>query len=123
MHTILIVEDNVELLGLLREVLSPEYKVVTVRRGEDAVAIASRIRPDLVIMDLQLPNMNGLEAGRWLKRDLGPKLPIVVLTALAGEADSEAVLRSGVCDAFIAKPAPLVTIRGKVEELLASLDA
>jgi two-component system, cell cycle response regulator DivK len=118
MQKILIVEDNVDLLHLLREVLSRDYEVVTARRGEDAVTLAAVHRPDLVILDLQLPAMDGIEAGRWIKKQMAPAPAILVLTALAEEGDSQAVLRSGCCDAFMAKPAPLDEIRGKVRELL-----
>ena len=118
MQKILIVEDNVDLLHLLKEVLSRDYEVVTARRGEDAVTLAAVHRPDLVILDLQLPAMDGIEAGRWIKKQVAPAPAILVLTALAEEGDSQAVLRSGCCDAFMAKPAPLEEIRGKVRELL-----
>jgi two-component system, cell cycle response regulator DivK len=118
MQKILIVEDNVDLLQLLKEVLSRDYEVMTARRGEDAVTLAAEHRPDLVILDLQLPAMDGIEAGRWIKKQLAPAPAILVLTALAEEGDSQAVLRSGCCDAFMAKPAPLDEIRGKVRELL-----
>lgn len=119
MTTILIVEDNVDLLHVLKEVLSTEYHVLTARRGEDAVTLARSHRPDLVILDLQLPAMDGIEAGRWIKRELRPDfVPILVLTALAEEGDPKAVLASGCCDAYMAKPAPLDQIRGKVRELL-----
>jgi two-component system, cell cycle response regulator DivK len=120
MQKILIVEDNVDLLHLLKEVLSRDYEVVTARRGEDAVTLAAVHRPDLVILDLQLPAMDGIEAGRWIKKQIAPAPAILVLTALAEEGDSQAVLRSGCCDAFMAKPAPLDEIRGKVRELLDS---
>jgi two-component system cell cycle response regulator DivK len=119
MRKILIVEDNVDLLVVLKEVLSADYEVVTARRGEDAVTLARSHRPDLVILDLQLPAMDGIEAGRWIKKELAPaNVPILVLTALADEGDSQAVLDSGCCDAYMSKPAPLDKIRGKVRELL-----
>lgn len=119
MRKILIVEDNVDLLVVLKEVLSKDYEVVTARRGEDAVTLARSYRPDLVILDLQLPAMDGIEAGRWIKKELAPsRVPILVLTALAEEGDPQAVLDSGCCDAYMAKPAPLDEIRGKVRELL-----
>jgi len=75
--------------------------------------------PDLVILDLQLPSMDGIEAGRWIKQELAPReVPILALTALAQPGDAEVVLRSGCCDAYMAKPAPLDAIRARVAELL-----
>lgn len=119
MARILIVEDNVDLLTILRELLSLEHEVRTARRGEDGIDLARTFRPDLVILDLQLPCMDGVQAGQWIKRDSAPEpIPILVLTALASASDHEAVLRSGCCDAYLAKPASIETIRGKVNELL-----
>jgi two-component system, cell cycle response regulator DivK len=121
MPRILIVEDNADLLTILKELLSTDFEVATARRGEDAVSIAREFRPDVVLLDLQLPGIDGIETGRWIKRDAAPRLvPILALTALAGDAEQEAILSSGCCDAYMAKPAPLPTIRGKVDELLFS---
>jgi CheY-like chemotaxis protein len=117
MARILIVEDNPDLLAILRDLLALDHDVVTARRGEDAVAQARELAPDLVIMDLKLPSMSGIEAGRWIKQELGD-VPIVALTAMAQSGDADMVLRSGCCDAYIAKPASLADIRRKVEELL-----
>lgn len=119
MARILIVEDNPDLLMVLDQLLSVEHEVATARRGEDGIALARAFDPDAVILDLHLPSMNGIEAGRWMKRNAAPAhLPILVLTAIAGRGDREAILESGCCDAYLAKPAPLKEIRRKVDELL-----
>lgn len=124
METVLIVEDNPELLGLLRDLLSTEYRILTARRGEEAIELARRNRPRVVILDLQLPTIDGIEVGRWIKTELGARhVAILVLTALADQADSDAILRTGICDAFMAKPAHLSDIRGKVRELLTMTEA
>jgi putative two-component system response regulator len=118
---ILIVEDNVDLLTILREVLSADYEVVTAETGEAAVAIARTFEPDLVLLDLQLPGMSGFDAGLQIKQDAAPRLvPILVLTARAQGEDGTALLARGCCDAFMTKPAPLPIIRAKVDELLYS---
>lgn len=116
MAGILIVEDNRDLAVILRDLLSLEHEVRTAWRGEDAVRMVRERAPDLVIMDLQLPGMDGLETSRWIKREA--PIPILVLTALAAAGDPEAVLASGCCDAYMAKPASLMEIRNKVNELL-----
>jgi DNA-binding response OmpR family regulator len=116
MAGILIVEDNRDLATILRELLSTEHEVRVAWRGEDAVRMARERVPDLVIMDLQLPGMNGIQTGRWIKQEAD--VPILVLTALASAGDPEAVLASGCCDAYMAKPASLQEIRRKVNELL-----
>jgi DNA-binding response OmpR family regulator len=115
---VLIIDDNPDLLHILGQLLATEYDVITARRGEEGVSIAQVERPDVVILDLQLPGMDGIEAGRWLKR-VAPHMPILVLTAM-GNSESENVLRSGCCDAYMTKPAPLNAIRSKVAELLGS---
>ena len=117
---ILIVEDNPDLLAILRELLSAEYEVEAARRGEDAITIARTFRPAVVLLDLQLPGIDGIETGKWIKRDLGSKnVAILALTALAGAGEQDAILACGCCDAYMAKPASLTAIREKVEELLA----
>jgi two-component system, cell cycle response regulator DivK len=122
MATILVVEDNPDLLAILRDLLSVEHQVETARRGEEAVDRAREVEPDVVIMDLQLPTMSGIEAGRWIKQEVGD-VPILALTAMAQSGDADMVLRSGCCDAYMAKPASLADIRRKVEELLLSREA
>jgi CheY-like chemotaxis protein len=116
---VLIIEDNMDLLEILEQLLGVEYSVATARRGEEGIALATTFRPDVVILDLHLPNMDGIEAGRIIKRDAG-NVPILVLTAVAGKGDPEAILASGCCDAYMAKPASLDDIRAQVEQLLAS---
>jgi DNA-binding response OmpR family regulator len=116
---VLIIEDNVDLLSILEQLLSVDYEVTTARRGEDGVTLAATLRPDVIILDLQLPQMDGIEAGLWIKREVGP-VPILVLTAVAGKGEPEAIMNSGCCDAYMAKPAPLDAIRAKVAELLGS---
>lgn len=119
METILIVEDNPDLLLILDQLLSTEYDVVTARRGEDGVVLARELVPDLVILDLQLPGMDGIETGTWIKRERAPDfVPILVLTAMAGPGDADAVLATGCCDMYLAKPTPLDVIRENVRALL-----
>ncbi|MBX6365693.1 MAG: response regulator [Gemmatimonadetes bacterium] len=118
MARILVVEDNVDLLTILRDVLSTEHEVRTARRGEEAIRLARDETPDLVLLDLQLPGMDGIETGRWIKKQAPRPVPILVLTALAAHGDPEAVLASGCCDDYLAKPAPLEEIRDRVRSLL-----
>ena len=116
---ILIVEDNPDLLAILRELLAQDYSVATARRGEDAITLARTFKPDVVLLDLQLPGIDGIETGKWIKRDMAPEhVPILALTAMAGIGEAEAILSCGCCDAYMAKPASLPDIRAKVHELL-----
>lgn len=118
---ILIVEDNADLQTLLNEVLSINYTVEGASSGEEAVAVARTFKPDLVLLDFQLPGMNGSEAARRIKQEAAPRfVPVLVLSALADQLESNDMVNSTCCDALVAKPAPLVTIRAKVESLLYS---
>jgi DNA-binding response OmpR family regulator len=123
MAKILIVEDNVDQLRILRETLKGEHEVATARRGEDGIELARSFRPHLVVLDLHLPAMNGLEAGRWIKGELGAdQVRILVLTGMGVRGESRrAILNSGCCDGYLDKPASVTTIRRKVDELLAAL--
>jgi two-component system, OmpR family, alkaline phosphatase synthesis response regulator PhoP len=118
---ILIVEDNIDLLTILEEVMSTDFDVRTAQNGEDAIEIARAFEPDLVLLDLQLPGIDGIETGRIIKSEADDRfVPILVLTALADIAEKTAIVETGCCDAWMAKPAPLLTIRAKVNELLYS---
>lgn len=116
MARILIVEDNLDLLRTMSELLAEEHEVMATDLGERAVEMVEQSRPDLVMVDIQLPGIDGLETGRRIKRSIGP-VPILVLSALAQNQDPR-ILETGCCDAFLSKPAPLSKIRAKVDELL-----
>ncbi len=105
MKSILVVEDDPTILDLVVILLEREgYRVKAVSCGEDAVAEAGRSRPDLVLMDLQLPGIDGLEATRMLKAEEPLRnVPVVALSAQALKEDRERAVRAG-CDAFITKP-------------------
>jgi CheY-like chemotaxis protein len=113
---ILIVEDNLDLLHTMSELLSAEHEVMATDHGERALEMATRDRPDLVMLDIQLPGIDGLETGRLIKSAIGP-IPVLVLSARAQNGDAR-IQDTECCDAFLAKPAPLARIRAKVDELL-----
>lgn len=105
MGTVLVVEDNpvnMKLAVFLLE--SKGHSVLTAGEAEAGIAIAQERQPDLILMDIQLPGIDGLEAIRRLKRDdLTARIPIIALTALAMKGDEER-MRAGGCDGYIAKP-------------------
>lgn len=102
---VLIVEDNALNLKLLYDILEYHgYSLLTTERGEDAVVIAREHQPDLILMDIQLPDITGMEAARQLKADEHTKeIPIIAVTAFAMNGDRATILKSG-CDDYVAKP-------------------
>ena len=105
MAKILIVEDNPANLKLARFVLeSNGHEVIAAVGAAEGLAHAQKCRPDLVLMDIQLPGMDGLEATRVLKsREPTRNVPVIALTALAMKGDRDRILAAG-CDGYIAKP-------------------
>lgn len=104
-ETILIVDDNAANLKLAKVLLTAEgYHVRTAADAEQALAILAELVPQLILMDIQLPGMDGLELTRRLKSD--PKtcgITVIALTAYAMKGDEEKVLASG-CSGYISKP-------------------
>ena len=102
---ILIVEDNPQSMRVALMTLRPHgYTLLQATDGEEALAVATRDKPDLIIMDLQLPKVDGLEATRRLRQmpDFGG-IPIIAVTAHAMKGDEEKVFKAG-CDAYLPKP-------------------
>ena len=104
-YRILVVEDNELNLKLVRDVLGfAGYEVIEARTGEQGVALAAECRPDLVLMDLQLPGIDGTEAMRQLRASpLTQEVPVVAVTAFAMREDRERAFRSGF-DGYVEKP-------------------
>jgi two-component system cell cycle response regulator DivK len=108
--TILIVEDNALNQQLFAELLE-EAGYATLRAGEglDAFALAKDHRPDLILMDIQLPAISGLEVTRWLKDDPAlMHIPVIAITAYAMPGDEER-MKAGGCEAYIPKPISTMT--------------
>jgi two-component system cell cycle response regulator DivK len=104
MKRILIVEDVEFNRDLLTQLLEDEFEVIVATDGQAGIALAARERPDLILMDLSLPVIDGWEATRQLKADRGLKtIPVIALTAHAMHGD-EAKARASGCDDFLTKP-------------------
>jgi two-component system, cell cycle response regulator DivK len=102
---ILIVEDNELNMKLLNDVLEAHgYEVMSTSRGAVAIEWARQHRPNLILMDLQLPDVSGLDATRQLKADEETRhIPVIAVTAFAMAGDEKKALDHG-CDAYVAKP-------------------
>ena len=102
---VLIVEDNELNMKLFHDLLDSQgYETLQTREGLQALALARQHRPDLILMDIQLPEISGLEVTKWLKDDEELKaIPVVAVTAFAMKGDEERI-RSGGCEAYISKP-------------------
>jgi two-component system, cell cycle response regulator DivK len=116
---ILVVEDNERNLKLLRDVLRyAGYEVVEARTGEQGVELAKECAPDLVLMDLQLPNMDGTEALRLLRDDPATReVPVVAVTAFAMKEDRERAFLAGF-DGYLEKPISVRMLPEQVRGLL-----
>ena len=120
MARILIIEDNPANLKLALLLLkNAGHTALCAIDAESGLALARSDLPDLILMDIQLPRMDGLTATMQLKNDpLTATIPVIALTALAMKADREKSLRAG-CDAYIAKPLRYRELYAAIDSLLA----
>ena len=105
MSTILIIEDNDKNMKLARDILNAKgYKTLEAVTGEEGVKLAKEKVPDLVLMDIQLPGMNGIEAFRQIRADAKTaRIPVVALTASVTPTDRSEINAAGF-DAYVGKP-------------------
>ena len=116
---ILIVEDNEMNMTLTRDLLQMSgYSTLEAGDGKKAIEIAQKKKPDLILMDIQMPVMDGLEATRKLKNDKATgNIPIVALTASVMERDIDNINKAG-CDSHIAKPIKAKEFIKKIAEFM-----
>jgi two-component system cell cycle response regulator DivK len=121
MAKILIVEDNPANMTLAIFLLeSAGYCVVNATNAEAGLALARDEQPDLILMDIQLPGMDGLEATRLLKLDDATRaIPVIALTALAMKGDEQRIRAAG-CDGYIAKPLDTRALAVHIARILAA---
>ena len=117
---VLIVEDNDLNMKLFNDLLEAHgYNTLQTRDGVEALKMAREHRPDLSLMDIQLPEISGLEVTKWLKEDDELRnIPVIAVTAFAMKGDEEKI-RSGGCEAYIAKPISVASFLRTVERFLA----
>ena len=102
---VLIVEDNELNMKLFSDLLGAHgYETAQTREGLKAIGLAKEFKPDLILMDIQLPEVSGLEVTKWIKDDAELRdIPIVAVTAFAMKGDEKRI-RDGGCEAYISKP-------------------
>jgi two-component system cell cycle response regulator DivK len=117
--TILIVEDEPRNLKLLRDLLQRfGYEILEASDGEQGVKLAGEKIPDMILMDIMMPKMDGLEATRIIKADEKTKhIPIIALTSYAMKGDREKTIEAG-CDGYIAKPIDIKEVLKAIEHFL-----
>ena len=120
---ILIIEDNELNMKLLHDVLEAHgYATLTATEGAAALPLAREHRPDLILMDLRLPGISGLEAVRELKSDAGTRrIPVVAVTAFAMVGDERRALAGG-CDGYVSKPIQLSDFLDMVKRFVGAAD-
>lgn len=118
--TVLIVEDNELNMKLFNDLLEANgYSTLRTKSGVEAMTLARDHRPDLILMDIQLPEVSGLEVTRWLKQDEELRhIPVVAITAFAMKGDEEKILAGG-CEAYLSKPISVAKFLETVNAFLA----
>lgn len=103
--TVLVVEDNELNMKLFHDLLEASgYETIQTRNGLEAIDLAREHRPDLILMDIQLPEVSGLEVTKWIKEDDELRtIPIIAITAFAMKGDEDRI-RAGGCEAYLSKP-------------------
>jgi two-component system, cell cycle response regulator DivK len=116
---VLIVEDNDLNMKLFNDLLEAHgYRTLQTRDGVEALRMARQHRPDLILMDIQLPEVSGLEVTKWLKEDEDLRsIPVIAVTAFAMKGDEEKI-RDGGCEAYIAKPISVASFMRTIERFL-----
>ncbi len=116
---ILIVEDNELNMKLFRDLLEAHgYETMQTREGLQALTLAREHRPDLILMDIQLPEVSGLEVTKWLKEDDElSSIPVIAVTAFAMKGDEERI-REGGCEAYISKPITVIPFMDTIKSFL-----
>ena len=116
---VLIVEDNELNMKLFHDLLEAQgYDILETREGLQALSLAREHHPDLILMDIQLPEISGLEVTKWLKEDDElAAIPVVAVTAFAMKGDEERI-REGGCEAYISKPISVVHFLDTIRKLL-----
>ncbi|MEL6504502.1 MAG: response regulator [Pseudomonadota bacterium] len=116
---VMIVEDNELNMKLFNDLLEAQgFETIQTSNGLEALNLARAHRPDLILMDIQLPEVSGLEVTKWLKEDEQlQRIPVIAVTAFAMKGDEERI-RQGGCEAYISKPISVMKFLETVKNYL-----
>ncbi len=119
---IVVADDEPFILSALQDTLSDSYSVTTASNGAEAIKVVQKVMPDLIILDVMMPEMDGLEACKNLKRDkVTSSIPVILLTAKGQITDIEKGFKSG-ADAYVVKPFSPARLIEKVEEIFEKVE-
>ena len=115
---ILIVDDEPNVRRLVSNILSRDYSMLTAADGKEAIRVAHRKQPDLILMDIMMPEMDGYSACHALKRDNATRtIPVVLITALRQELNKKFAVKVG-ADGYLTKPFCIQELRDKIARLI-----
>ncbi|RXZ77823.1 response regulator [Paenibacillaceae bacterium] len=121
-HTILVIDDSAVTIALFQAMLGEEYELLYASRGEQGIEMAMRMRPDLILLDVMMPGMDGYEVCRRLKRNRETMvIPVIFITFLEHEEDEEMGIEAGAID-FMTKPFHEAIMKAKLRNHFALLD-
>jgi two-component system, cell cycle response regulator DivK len=117
--TVLVVEDNELNMKLFNDLLEAHgYSVVQTRDGLSALDLARKHKPDLILMDIQLPEVSGIEVTKWLKEDDELRaIPVIAVTAFAMKGDEQKI-REGGCEAYVSKPISVISFLKTIDSFI-----
>jgi CheY-like chemotaxis protein len=115
-QTILIAEDIDNNYDLLNIILRKDYNLVRAVNGIEAVRLFSEVNPDIILMDMKMPEMGGLDATRLIRMQ-SQTVPIIAVTAFAFESDREVAIKAG-CDDFLSKPIDIPVLKSLIKKYL-----
>jgi len=117
--TVLVVEDNELNMKLFNDLLEAHgYGVIQTRDGLSALDLARQHRPDLILMDIQLPEVSGIEVTKWLKEDEQLRsIPVIAVTAFAMKGDEQKI-REGGCEAYVSKPISVISFLKTIDSFI-----
>lgn len=121
-HTLLIIDDTASIIQLIHTIMRDEYEVLYATSGPEGIDIAMKYQPDLIILDVMMPGMDGYEVCNFLKSNPETMaIPVIFITVLDHEEDEEHGLQMGAID-YIAKPFNALNVKAKIKNHLAMRD-